>query len=726
MIVRAQVPEVFEGQWSNGTVMPGTTYLGSGTSYTTTVGDATNGYVFSIGGNTSSGLREQCWKYDVDADTWTPIASLPSGRVVLASATVGDFVYAIGGSDGTTYQNTVYKYDITLDTWSTVASLPALVGWGKAVGYNNKIYLVGGYNTTYLSSVYVYDVGTDIWSTATSIPSGRFGGALSITGNTLVYVGGANSLGITDEVLTGVIDGTDPLLITWTTVASRYPGIGKETFTNHVANPDAFLRNAVSKEKSNIAAAYPPGSMYRFDAAPWGTDGIIVAGGDPDASFNPPVPNPCYVYKPGTDTWEQQAEVPIAILGSSLGSVSDGDTWKLVIASGLSLAGPTDATQIWTKNLSGGASTFQLTVNVNDGWNMVSVPGINPDGQGTTTWWSGLTGDVYQYSSGYTVVTTTTPGIGYWMKHGGAQTYNTGDEWPAGGIETVPHDPIAGVTGWNMIGGYDNSATVAGIITNPSGLVDGPVYGYNNGYTTPTTMDPGYGYWIKLSGDGDIILPNALAKGNEPIEWFKDDWGRITFTDATGKEFTLYAVNGNVNLNQYEMPPAPPQGMFDIRYASERIAEDINSSVQGIDLSGITYPLKVRVEKMDMRLQDATGKKLNENVKDGEEIVIADAQISKIMVSGELIPAVYALEQNYPNPFNPSTVIEFSLPEDVSNVQLSIYNVLGEKVAELVNGSLLAGRYRYQWNARNVATGMYIYELRTNKFVSVKKMLLLK
>jgi flagellar hook assembly protein FlgD len=96
------------------------------------------------------------------------------------------------------------------------------------------------------------------------------------------------------------------------------------------------------------------------------------------------------------------------------------------------------------------------------------------------------------------------------------------------------------------------------------------------------------------------------------------------------------------------------------------------------------------------------------------------------MVTGELVPAEYALEQNYPNPFNPSTTIEFSLPEDVSNVTLSIYNALGEKVAELVSGSMVAGKYQYQWDAQNVATGMYIYELRSDNFVSVKKMLLLK
>ncbi len=101
-------------------------------------------------------------------------------------------------------------------------------------------------------------------------------------------------------------------------------------------------------------------------------------------------------------------------------------------------------------------------------------------------------------------------------------------------------------------------------------------------------------------------------------------------------------------------------------------------------------------------------------------------QSMKLMVSSQLIPEKYALEQNYPNPFNPSTVIEFSLPEDVGNVKLSIYNTLGEKVAELVNTALVAGKYQYQWNAQNVATGMYIYELRTDKFVSVKKMVLVK
>lgn len=58
----------------------------------------------------------------------------------------------------------------------------------------------------------------------------------------------------------------------------------------------------------------------------------------------------------------------------------------------------------------------------------------------------------------------------------------------------------------------------------------------------------------------------------------------------------MYSVNGDVDLNLYELPPLPPAGSFDIRFGSGRIAEDINNSMQTIDMAGVTYPLTVRAE----------------------------------------------------------------------------------------------------------------------------------
>ncbi len=111
---------------------------------------------------------------------------------------------------------------------------------------------------------------------------------------------------------------------------------------------------------------------------------------------------------------------------------------------------------------------------------------------------------------------------------------------------------------------------------------------------------------------------------------------------------------------------------------------------------------------------------------DGERIIITNKEVTMLKITKQQsIPTTYNLEQNYPNPFNPSTTIKFSLPE-AGNVSLRIYNTLGQKVAELVNTNFEAGWYNYQWNAGNIASGIYIYELRTDKFVSTKKMILMK
>lgn len=88
-------------------------------------------------------------------------------------------------------------------------------------------------------------------------------------------------------------------------------------------------------------------------------------------------------------------------------------------------------------------------------------------------------------------------------------------------------------------------------------------------------------------------------------------------------------------------------------------------------------------------------------------------------------PLVFALEQNYPNPFNPSTMIKYSIPQD-GFVNLFIYNLLGEKVATLVNNIQKAGRYEVNFDAGSFASGVYFYSIEAGSYKSVKKMLLMK
>jgi hypothetical protein len=89
------------------------------------------------------------------------------------------------------------------------------------------------------------------------------------------------------------------------------------------------------------------------------------------------------------------------------------------------------------------------------------------------------------------------------------------------------------------------------------------------------------------------------------------------------------------------------------------------------------------------------------------------------------VPETYSLEQNYPNPFNPSTQIEFALPK-ASVVKLEVYNLLGQKVATLLNELKDAGSHKVSFEARNLATGVYIYRLNAGDQVLAKKMMLMK
>ena len=90
-----------------------------------------------------------------------------------------------------------------------------------------------------------------------------------------------------------------------------------------------------------------------------------------------------------------------------------------------------------------------------------------------------------------------------------------------------------------------------------------------------------------------------------------------------------------------------------------------------------------------------------------------------------VIPTEFTLTQNYPNPFNPTTNIEFSLPK-AAKVSLVVYNLLGQQVATLVNGTLGAGSYTTQFDGAKLASGTYIYRLSADGFTKTSKMLLVK
>ena len=291
-------------------------------------------------------------------------------------------------------------------------------------------------------------------------------------------------------------------------------------------------------------------------------------------------------------------------------------------------------------------------------------------------------------------------------------------------------DSFDGNSGWNVIGAYDYEFLTSELVTNPPGLINGVLYEYNAGfgYQPAVTLQPGKGYYVNLTGNGKIIYPDRPTSSPKLADEniIEKDWAKITITDAEGKQYTLYSTSDDGELDKYLLPPKPPMGMFDVRYTTDRFVDDI-SSEKVIDITGAEYPIRLKANGMDIKLKDAiTGKIFNAMIKDGDEIVIDNSALDKLLIwSDGDTPIQYELAQNYPNPFNPSTTIRFSLPTE-SQVNLSIFNILGEKVSELKNEVMKPGYYTVEFDASTLASGIYIYRIQAESFIQSKKMILMK
>jgi hypothetical protein len=106
---------------------------------------------------------------------------------------------------------------------------------------------------------------------------------------------------------------------------------------------------------------------------------------------------------------------------------------------------------------------------------------------------------------------------------------------------------------------------------------------------------------------------------------------------------------------------------------------------------------------------------------EGGSLKILDAVEEKL----DNIPKVFALYQNFPNPFNPVTTIRYDIPKQ-SHVTITVYDLLGREVTQLVNKDHAAGAYSIMWTAKDFASGVYLYRIAAGDFVSVRKLVLMK
>jgi hypothetical protein len=162
-------------------------------------------------------------------------------------------------------------------------------------------------------------------------------------------------------------------------------------------------------------------------------------------------------------------------------------------------------------------------------------------------------------------------------------------------------------------------------------------------------------------------------------------------------------------------------GTFDnITYSKNNLEKYDNVDYE-VDCSGITpgnYFLRLATT-VTTEAQYSLANVVNDNT------TLSKKSYNKVSFQGNDLPLTYELYQNYPNPFNPSTTIRYQVPED-GFVTLKIFDILGKEVTTLINENKLTGRYEINFDAGDLASGVYLYRIQVNDFTSVKKMVFLK
>jgi len=361
------------------------------------------------------------------------------------------------------------------------------------------------------------------------------------------------------------------------------------------------------------------------------------------------------------------------------------------------------------------------TYSYGSGWGLYSVPVIT-NNMAASAIFPQANSPVYEFSAttGYFAQSLLSPGKGYWVSMASAVQQTL-----CGGSIVGYNIPVK--AGWNIIGVFKNAVPVSAITTQGT-TVSSPFYSYSNGYVNASTLQSSLGYWVKVSSDGNLVLPTVLAKGDAITEIkYDNNWGKIIFTDKAKNSATLYSANEGASIVNFEMPPLPPNGIFDVRFNSQKNVELMNSRAKEITLSGGIYPVEIRAEGFSFSVKDkaTNGGIINLLVQNGSAVSITNPEVKQLIVQGTNLPGKFELLQNYPNPFNPKTRISFNIPER-TKAELSVYNTLGEKIAELMNEVKEAGFYNFDWNAEHFSSGIYFYQLKTEKQSIVKKLILMK
>ena len=314
-------------------------------------------------------------------------------------------------------------------------------------------------------------------------------------------------------------------------------------------------------------------------------------------------------------------------------------------------------------------------------------------------------------------------GTGYWLRFEEAETCTFSGNLLNDATITLNDD-------WNLIGSVSYQVDMNTIIDENNLIVPGTIYGFDDGYFVAETIEPGYGYWLRSSGEGEITLsssaPLSKTKSFSPPAYLN--------TLMFGVQILYFGNEIEVeNQLSYSLPPKPPVGGKDIRFSGDTKLCSTDKCL--VEVMNYGPPLAFECDIKDGESWELIPVIANPENLDETILLTGECQITSSLdvkqwklrkSTSPQTPTEFALFPAHPNPFNPVTTIQFTVPE-LSVVDVTIYDIQGQIVETLVNEKLLTGNHTVKWDAKSQSSGVYfIMLIEGKKPIQTQKIVLLK
>jgi len=238
---------------------------------------------------------------------------------------------------------------------------------------------------------------------------------------------------------------------------------------------------------------------------------------------------------------------------------------------------------------------------------------------------------------------------------------------------------------------------------------------------------------MEFSALGNVTAPNGViyervGRTSGGVEnWYRQSAVAVFMYDSRGYDFPVFSFNDEVGDTSIfvHSPGDTFRSILEFKGNNNILGRDLRIWGYSVDFSTGSID-----EETGYILVDSLGIWEWTNYLAGVPVTLQGAEINGIQYgtltsvepSMQVVES-FSLAQNYPNPFNPTTTIRYSLAE-ATEVSLTVYDISGRKITELVQGRQASGEYEQQFDAAQLASGVYVYRLRAGDFVKARKMLL--